>query len=170
MVEGIKVSKVKELSQRTPNRAGRSAFFQRGFTLLEILVVLIIISIISGFAVPQYSSYIKRARFAEGVMLANSLKAPVARCLIKRGAVPAGYKGGKRTGCNHRNGVPMGFGSISLPDYSEYINYVTVNAAGQIKFKSTDLLDEANYELWPNYNDGRITWTIKGNCAGAKLC
>ena len=48
---------------------------QNGFTLIELMIVIAIIGILSAVAVPQYSLYTKRAKFAEVVLATSAFKA-----------------------------------------------------------------------------------------------
>ena len=47
---------------------------QKGFTLIELMVTIVIIAILAGIAVPQYLAYTKRAEVAELVALADIVK------------------------------------------------------------------------------------------------
>lgn len=50
---------------------------QKGFTLIELMIVVAIIGILAAVAIPAYQDYTKRAKVTEGLSLAGSAKTSV---------------------------------------------------------------------------------------------
>lgn len=58
---------------------------EKGFTLIELMIVIAIVGILASFAVPAYQDYVGRSRVAEGLALAASAKTVVAENAIAGG-------------------------------------------------------------------------------------
>jgi type IV pilus assembly protein PilA len=63
---------------------------QKGFTLIELMIVVAIIGILAAIAIPAYQDYTIRAQVTEGLSLASAAKTAVAEFYMNEGEAPIG--------------------------------------------------------------------------------
>jgi len=95
---------------------------QRGFTIIELMIVLVILGFLLGFAVPSYRDYVKRAERAEGQTALLNAAQQLERCFTRfsaynnAGCETATDLGG--TGLVTENGKYTLTGVVNANDYT----------------------------------------------------
>src|SRR5690606_34164797 len=84
------------------------AQMQKGFTLIELMIVVAIIGILAAIALPAYQDYTARAQAAEAVNLLGGLKTPV---------IDISGTSGLAVACSTDEAVPAS-GTQGQPDYN----------------------------------------------------
>ncbi len=96
---------------------------QKGFTLIELMIVIAIIGILAAIAIPAYQNYTIRSQVSEGLSLADAWKAAIAEFYQNNGSWPAGF-----TSTGSSTTVPMLAASVG-----KYVGSEAVDASGNIK-------------------------------------
>ena len=92
---------------------------QKGFTLIELMIVVAIIGILAAIAIPAYQDYTIRSQVTEGLNLAGDLKAGVGEWYAQTGSWPSlaqiGVTGGATAkGAKYVTGVDVVGGVITI--------------------------------------------------------
>jgi len=134
---------------------------QKGFTLIELMIVVAIIGILAAVAIPAYQDYIGRAQVSEAVSLLGSGKTPLAEYFSSQGAWPAtasavmGNTSGKYTAS-----ISISASSTTAPGS---ITLIAAMAASNVN------VNIASSTVGMNTIDGGRVWTCFTTGTGAPL-
>ncbi|HFA8373505.1 TPA: pilin [Neisseria gonorrhoeae] len=121
---------------------------QKGFTLIELMIVIAIVGILAAVALPAYQDYTARAQVSEAILLAEGQKSAVTEYYLNHGKWPAD------------NGA-AGVASASTIK-GKYVQKVEV-AKGVVtaQMASTGVNKEIKgkkLSLWARRQDGSVKW------------
>lgn len=135
---------------------------QKGFTLIELMIVVAIIGILAAIALPAYQSYSARASYSEVISAASPAKTAVEVC-VQTGS-PADCSGlTVQSGWTASALVnTIAFGGSEADGYT-----ITVTpAAGEV----SGVTAAETYVLTGTVANGAVTWAQSGGCQAAGLC
>ena len=97
---------------------------QKGFTLIELMIVVAIIGILAAIAIPAYQDYTIRSQVTEGLSLAASIKTAVAERFANTGAWPISLT---------ELGI-VDAADVETPPFGKYVSSVNLGAAAGAAF------------------------------------
>ncbi|WP_127244773.1 pilin [Neisseria meningitidis] len=121
---------------------------QKGFTLIELMIVIAIVGILAAVALPAYQDYTARAQVSEAILLAEGQKSAVTEYYLNHGIWPAN---------NNSAGV-----ATSTGIKGKYVQSVEVkNGVVTATMASSNVNNEIkgkNLSLWAKRQNGSVKW------------
>ncbi|HEZ4566016.1 TPA: pilin [Neisseria meningitidis] len=121
---------------------------QKGFTLIELMIVIAIVGILAAVALPAYQDYTARAQVSEAILLAEGQKSAVTEYYLNHGIWPA-------------NNTSAGVASSSKIK-GKYVKEVEVkNGVITAQMASSNVNNEIKdkkLSLWAKRQDGSVKW------------
>ncbi|EPT3415976.1 pilin, partial [Neisseria gonorrhoeae] len=122
---------------------------QKGFTLIELMIVIAIVGILAAVALPAYQDYTARAQVSEAILLAEGQKSAVTEYYLNHGIWPSD---------NSAAGVASSPSDIK----GKYVKSVTVtNGVVTATMASSNVnkeIKDKKLSLWARREDGSVKW------------
>ncbi|ENW3363850.1 pilin, partial [Neisseria gonorrhoeae] len=121
---------------------------QKGFTLIELMIVIAIVGILAAVALPAYQDYTARAQVSEAILLAEGQKSAVTEYYLNNGKWPedntsAGVASASKIKGKYVESVTVAKGVVTAEMKSDGVNK-------EIKGKKLS--------LWAKRQDGSVKW------------
>ena len=131
---------------------------QKGFTLIELMIVVAIIGILAAVALPAYQDYTVRAQVSEALSLAGGLKTAVTDFHAAKGTFPANLK---EAVCGQ--GTATCTGDTATDYKGNYVSQIAVATGGTINVtfgnKANTAIATKVLSLRPGTDTaGNVTW------------
>ncbi|HHO0651317.1 TPA: pilin [Neisseria meningitidis] len=121
---------------------------QKGFTLIELMIVIAIVGILAAVALPAYQDYTARAQVSEAILLAEGQKSAVTEYYLNHGIWPGG---------NSDADV-----ASSADIKGKYVQKVEVNngviTATMASSNVNKEIKDKKLSLWAKRQDGSVKW------------
>ena len=129
---------------------------QKGFTLIELMIVIAIIGILAAIAIPAYQNYVIRAQASEGLSLAGGIETAFDECYANKGTASGGCSTLLDLGINSTISGTY----VKSMTYSDGVITATYGTNANSNIQNKDLTLAA-YES----QNGDISWVCDGTTA-----
>lgn len=125
-------------------RRGMAGYVVQGFTLIELVIVLAIVTTLAAIAVPAYNAFVTKARVIQAIAAIREISTDITAYSVDTGAFPASLD-------------DVGYGTRLDPwgNPYQYVNIETAKGKGGLRKDKSLVPINSDFDLYSKGKDGK---------------